>query len=122
MIKGSHLIIYSSDAEADRAFFRDILQLKSVDAGDGWLIFKLPPAELGIHPSDDPPKTKPEMAEAQLYLMCDDLHATIASLQTKQLLFTPIREAGWGITTTLSLPSGAQLGLYQPRHPTAIES
>jgi len=123
MITGAHILLYSKDAEADRAFFRDVLQFPAVDAGGGWLIFALPPAELGIHPGDGnfvQAHAEEKLLGAVLYLMCDDLRSAIRSLQGKGAKFTPITEAEWGITTTVSLPSGGQVGLYQPRHPTAI--
>ena len=122
MITGAHLLLHSSNAEADRAFFRDVLQFKTVDAGHGWLIFGLPPAEAGIHPQENPAATPKDgsMAEATLYLMCDDLRATIKWLESKGCACAPVTDAGWGLTTNLRLPSGANLGLYQPRHPTAI--
>jgi len=123
MINGTHLLIYSTDADADRAFFRDVLQFKSVDAGHGWLIFALPPAEVGIHPAEGPPAPDPSgqaMSQTVLYLMCDDVRATITSLESKGVSCAPVTEAPWGRSTTLKLPSGAALGLYQPTHATAI--
>ena len=112
MIHGAHVILYSTDADADRAFFRDVLEYPSVDAGHGWLIFALPPAELAVHPA--------EAGRHELYLMCDDLGATIRDLQAKGVSTTPIAEQPWGRVTQISLPSGDTLGLYQPKHPTAI--
>ena len=111
MIFGAHIIVYSKDAEADRAFFRDVLQLKSVDAGGGWLIFALPPTEVGFHPTD--PTDAPS---SELYLMCDDIDALIATLHTKGITANPIKEERWGQVTRIKLPSGAHLGIYQPRH------
>ena len=113
MISGTHIIIYSKNAEADRAFLRDVLEFKSVDAGHGWLIFALPPAEAAVHPSD-------ENGAHELYLMCDDLNAEIASLAKKDVKCSEVQEARWGSTTKIHLPGGSQIGLYQPRHPTAI--
>jgi len=113
MISGTHIIIYSKNAEADRAFLRDVLEFKSVDAGHGWLIFALPPAEAAVHPSE-------ENNAHELYLMCDDLNAEIASLAKKNVKCAEIQEARWGSTTKIQLPSGGQIGLYQPKHPTAI--
>ena len=115
MIHGAHIIIYSTDAEADRAFFRDILGLRNVDAGRGWLIFKLPPAEVAFHPDEVNDRHA-------LYLMCDDLHAEMAALASKGVHCSPVKEERWGSITQLSLPGGGTLGLYQPKHPTAIES
>jgi hypothetical protein len=113
MITGVHAIIYSKQADAVRTFFGETLNRPSVDAGRGWLIFALPPAELGIHPSDD--------KEAhELYLMCDDLEATIAELAAKGVTAGEISDQGWGRVTMLTIADGVQLGLYQPRHPTAL--
>jgi predicted enzyme related to lactoylglutathione lyase len=113
VITGVHALIYAKQAEDVRAFFRDVLELKSVDAGRGWLIFALPPAELAIHPADE--------TSHELYLMCDDLHATVAVLEGKGVkLARPISEQDWGIVTALLLPGGTELGLYEPRHPTAL--
>jgi predicted enzyme related to lactoylglutathione lyase len=112
VITGAHSIIYSGDADGVRAFFRDVLELPSVDAGHGWLIFALPPAEVAAHPTDEP-------GRHELYLMCDDIHGTVAELEAKGVEFTrPIAEERWGLVTAFKLPGGAQLGLYEPRHPT----
>jgi catechol 2,3-dioxygenase-like lactoylglutathione lyase family enzyme len=113
MITGAHMIIYTKDADADRAFFRDVLGFRSVDAGHGWLIFALPPAEAAFHPTDDD-----EMHE--LYLMCDDLKAEMAALAKKGIQCSDVQEARWGSITRTNLPGGGQVGLYQPKHPTAI--
>lgn len=124
MINGTHLLLYSRDPEADRAFFRDVLGFSSVEAGEGWLIFALPPAELGIHPgevSSDQHHRDQELSGSAIYLMCDDLQETIASLERKGAKTTEIVQAGWGTTTTVRLPGGGGLGLYQPRHATAID-
>jgi catechol 2,3-dioxygenase-like lactoylglutathione lyase family enzyme len=113
MISGAHMIVYSKDAEADRAFFRDVLGFKSVDAGHGWLIFALPPAEAAFHPSDG--------ADAhELYFMCDDLKAEMASLAKKGISFSKVQKERWGSITRMQLPGGGQIGLYQPKHPTAL--
>ena len=113
MITGMHAIIYSKQADAVRAFFRDTLGRPSVDAGRGWLIFALPPAELGIHPSDG--------AEShELYLMCDDVEATVKELAPKGVTAGEISDQGWGRVTMLTIADGVQIGLYQPRHPTAL--
>jgi catechol 2,3-dioxygenase-like lactoylglutathione lyase family enzyme len=114
MIYGAHVILYSKNADADRAFFRDILGFKSVDAGHGWLIFALPPAEAAIHPSGE------DGAAHELYFMCDDLKAEIASLAKKNVSCSEIQEARWGSITKMKLPGGGELGLYQPKHPTAL--
>ena len=114
MITGVHALIYTKDADKIRAFFKDTLGFPSVDAGHGWLIFALPPAELGIHPTDDE-------AAHELYLMCDDVNATVAELKAKGVAFVgPIQDQGFGLVTSIQLPDGATLGLYQPKHPTAI--
>lgn len=123
MITGAHILFYSKNAEADRAFFRDVLGFKSVDAGEGWLIFAMPPAEAGIHPAEGESRQSSgghSLMGAEFYLMCDDLKGEIKKLQAKKVSCSPAEDAGWGIKTTLRLPSGGELGLYQPRHPTAI--
>ena len=123
MITGAHVLLYSNDPEADRAFFRDLLEFRSVDAGHGWLIFKLPPAEVALHPADgDPAQVHAghSLLGAVLYLMCDDLQASIKSLAAKNVTCTAIDKAPWGIKTTIRLPSGGEIGLYQPTHPTAL--
>ena len=106
------MIIYSSDAEADRAFFRDVLGLSSVDAGQGWLIFALPPAEIAFHPA-------PENGKHEIYLTCDDVAATIQTLEQHKVACDPVADLGWGLLTHLVLPGGGRLGLYQPKHPVA---
>jgi hypothetical protein len=123
MINGIHLLLYSSAPEADRAFCRDILKLRSVDAGGGWLIFARPSSELAIHPGDGQFvqfHADQELSGGVVYLMCDNLPGTIDSLAAKGASTTEIVEARWGITTTVRLPGGGGLGLYEPRHPTAI--
>ena len=118
MITGVHAIIYTTDAEADRAFLRDVLDLRSVDAGGGWLIFALPPAELAAHPADEDGGGRHE-----LYLMCDEIHATIDALTHKGATFDrPVSEEGFGLLTMIRLPGGGELGLYEPRHPTPLRS
>jgi catechol 2,3-dioxygenase-like lactoylglutathione lyase family enzyme len=119
VITSSHAIIYADDADAARAFFRDILGLANVDAHGGWLIFKLPPAELGIHPAA---AGSPPSGQHELYLMCDDVHATVAELEAKGVEFTsPVSDQGFGLLTTLRVPGGGEIGLYQPRHATAYD-
>ena len=110
MIIGAHAIVYSKDAGADRAFLRDVLELPGVDAGDGWLIFGVPPAEVAIHPSD-------ENDVHELYLMCDDVEALVAKLRERGVACAPVENRGWGLATRLTLPGGGKLGVYQPSHP-----
>ena len=110
MITGVHAIVYGPDAEAMRAFFRDVLELPFVDSGGGWLIFALPPAELAAHPTEGAP-------EHQLFLTCDDVDATIAELRAKGVeIVGPVREAEWGRLASVRVPGGGELGIYQPRH------
>lgn len=109
MITGLHTIVYSEKADAVRAFFRDVLEYPSVDAGGGWLIFAMPPAELAVHPADE--------SQHELFLMCDDLDATITELSVKGVRCGPVTDERWGRLTTIQLPDGAELGLYQPLHP-----
>ena len=113
MITGAHVIVYSKDSESDRALFRDVLRFPAVDAGHGWLIFALPPAEAAFHPSE-----KNDLHE--LYFMCDDLKATMESLKAKKVKCGSVKEERWGSLTTILLPGGGKVGLYQPKHPTAI--
>ena len=111
MITGVHAVMFTPDADALRAFLRDVLELPSVDAGGGWLIFALPPAELAAHPSESG-------GRHELYLMCDDIETTVTRLEAKGVEPTrPVRDQGWGLVTALALPGGGELGLYQPRHP-----
>ncbi len=115
MINGAHIILYSTDAEADRVFIRDVLGFAGVDAGDGWLIFKLPPAEIAVHPTEVPGKH-------EFYLMCDDLEKTLVNLTDKGVTCSlPVSDQGWGVLTSIQLPSGSKLSIYQPRHPTAYD-
>ncbi len=121
MITSTHAIIYAEDADRARAFFRDILDLPFVDAHDGWLIFQLPPAELGIHPAGDPGSGAPS-GHHELYFMCDDIEATVAELQAKGVTFTtPIEDQGFGRIARLQVPGAGEIGLYQPRHATAVD-
>jgi catechol 2,3-dioxygenase-like lactoylglutathione lyase family enzyme len=114
MITGAHAVVFSKDADADRAFFRDVLGFAAVDAGGGWLIFALPPAELAAHPDE-------EGGRQELYLMCDDLEQTAEELKAKGVeLARPVSDEGWGLLTAIRLPGGGELGLYEPRHPTAL--
>ena len=121
MITGTHAIVYAADAEAARAFLRDVLEFPHVDAHDGWLIFKLPPAELGVHPAGDPGSAAPS-GHHELYLMCDDIEATVAALTAKGVEFTgPVENQGFGLLTRLKVPGAGEIGLYQPRHATAYD-
>jgi hypothetical protein len=114
LINGVHAIIFSDDAEGVRAFFRDVLELPSVDAGGGWLIFALPPAELAAHPDGD-------QSRHELYLMCDDIGTTVEALKAKGVEFTrEISDEGFGPTTALRLPDGGELAIYEPRHPSPL--
>ena len=113
MITGVHAIVFSPEAEKVRAFFADVLELPSVDAGGGWLIFALPPAELAVHPTDG-------ATRHELYLMCDDIGATLADLRGKGVEVTQdVSDQGWGLLASVRLPDGSEFPLYQPRHPVA---
>jgi hypothetical protein len=113
-IRGVHALIYTSEPESVRAIFRDVFRWEHVDIGDGWLIFALPPAELAVHPADG-------AARHEVSLMCDDVRATMAELREKGIEFEDEAvDEGWGITTTMLLPGGAKLLLYEPRHETAV--
>ena len=123
MVNGVHVLVYSPDPDADRAFVRDVLGFPSVDAGHGWLIFALPPAEAAFHPVDadtTPRQHGDAMLRADLYLMCGDLRATVAALAAKGVACGEIATERWGIRTTIALPSGGRVGLYQPTHETAL--
>ncbi|MEV7569880.1 VOC family protein [Streptomyces tanashiensis] len=114
MFSGAHVILYSRDAEADRAFLRDVVGFEHVDAGGGWLIFKLPPAEIAVHPTTDEPKH-------EVYLMCDNLTETLTTLDKRGAdISRAITEERWGLLAAVRLPSGTELALYEPRHPTAL--
>ncbi len=114
MIFGAHVIVFSNDAAADRAFFRDVLGFPSVDAGHGWLIFALPPAEAAVHPDE-------ANQRHELYFMCDDLKSEIEALDKKGVRCSEVQEARWGSITKFQLPGGSEVGLYQPKHPTALD-
>src|SRR5918996_1849609 len=115
LINGAHAILYSDDAAATRATLAKVLGIRSIDAGGGWLIFALPPAELAVHPAGEGGRT-------ELYLMTDDVAATVTALQAEGIEVTrPISDQGWGLLTAITLPGGVELGLYQPRHPTATQ-
>ena len=109
MLSGAHCIVYSSNADADRAFFRDVLKLSSVDVGGGWLIFGLPPAEVAVHPADASDRH-------ELYLMCADVKGFIAEMKTYNIACGEVKDEGWGLLTQLTLPGGGKLGVYEPRH------
>ena len=114
MITGVHAIVFSEDAEAARRFFGEVLGFDSVDAGGGWLIFALPPAELAAHPSEGG-------SRHELYLMCDDIAATMDELQEKGVeISRPVSDRGWGIVTSIRIPGGGEIGLYEPRHPSPL--
>ena len=116
MITGVHAIVYSRDAEADRAFFRDVLDWPFVDAHGGWLIFAQPPAELAVHPIEGAERH-------ELFLMCDDVSATVDELTRKGVEFTgPVKDEGFGLITAIRLPGGGRLGIYQPRHPSPLSN
>lgn len=122
-ITGSHVLLYSRDPEADRAFLRDVLELGHVDAGGGWLIFGLPPAEVGVHPMEDEfvrAHAGQDLMGAVLYLMCEDLEEALRGLSARGVQHSEIEVAEWGSVTSVQLPSGGRLGLYQPAHPTAL--
>lgn len=124
MINGAHVLLYSDDAEADRLFFRDVLEWPFVDAGHHWLIFKLPPAEAAVHPTAMDQRTVPaghRMLGASLYLMCDDLEEEIQRLKARNVQCTEIAEENWGFRTSIRLPSGGEIGMYQPKHRTAYD-
>jgi predicted enzyme related to lactoylglutathione lyase len=119
MIIATHSVIFAEDADKARAFFRDVLELPNVDAHDGWLIFKLPPGELAVHPeaADTVPPGRHE-----LYLMCDDIEQTMTDLEARGAEFaSPVTQAGFGRLTSIKIPGGGEIGLYEPRHRTAYE-
>ena len=109
MITGTHSILYTTDADATRAFLRDVLGLAWIDSGDGWLIFALPPSELAAHPAHAP--------RHELFLLCDDVNATVEELRAKGATITaPITDEGWGLLTAIEVPGAGSVGLYQPKH------
>lgn len=122
MITGIHIITYAHAAGKARAFFRDVLGLSSVDAGRGWLIFALPPAEIAVHPIyGDAPSAPGEQPRHELYLMCDDIGKTVDELKRKGVEFVmPVSKQSWGLLTSLKVPGAGVIGLYQPKHPLAI--
>jgi catechol 2,3-dioxygenase-like lactoylglutathione lyase family enzyme len=117
MIAATHALIYAEDAEETRAFFRDVLGWENVDAGDGWLIFALPPSELGVHPAEPN-----ESGRHELFLMCHDVEKTREELETKGVEFTsPIEDQGFGLITSMKIPGAGELKLYQPKHASPLE-
>jgi catechol 2,3-dioxygenase-like lactoylglutathione lyase family enzyme len=114
MLTGAHVVIYSKNAEADRAFFRDVLGFRTVDAGGGWLIFAMPAAEAAFHPHE-------QNNLHELYLVCDNLRAQMAALNRKGVRFGEITRQQWGTSTTMLLPGGGKIGLYEPKHPVTFE-
>lgn len=113
VIRGAHVVIYSADAEADRDFFRDVLDFPFVDAGHGWLIFALPPAELAVHPAE-------RGDTHELFLLCDDVRAFVARMAEREIVCSEPQVERWGIVTRLPLPGGGQVGVYQPDHPSPL--
>ena len=109
MITGAHTILYSSDPEADKEFFKNILKFPNVDVGHGWLIFGLPPSEIAVHPAN-------ESGQLEFYLLCDDVHAFVEEMGAQNINCSEIRAQRWGLITQLTLPGGAKLGVYEPRH------
>jgi catechol 2,3-dioxygenase-like lactoylglutathione lyase family enzyme len=112
MINGAHVVIYSKDAEADRIFFRDVLKFPSVDAGHGWLIFAMPPAEAAFHEAQDD--------KHELYLMCDDLAVTLTELKSRKVEVSKVTKERWGNLATLTLPGGGRIGIYEPKHASPL--
>ena len=122
MIHAAHILLYSKDPDADRTFFRDVLKFRSVDVGGGWLIFALPPAEVAVHPGEFRQEhAGHSLLGAVLYLMCDNLQATMQSLKAQNVNCTEVETEPWGIRTTIKLPSGGEIGLYQPTHASPME-
>jgi len=116
VIAAAHTIIYAEDAEQARAFFRDVLDFPSIDSGDGWLLFELPPGELALHPASEAASGRHE-----LFLMCHDISATVEELERKGVEFsTPVSDEGWGLLTRLTIPGGGEVGLYEPRHQSPL--
>lgn len=109
MINGAHLIVYSKDPAADRGFFQDVLGLAHVDVGDGWLIFGLPPSEVAVHPSK-------KNGAHELCLMCEDVNAFVEAMKKQKLACDAVMDRGWGLLTSVTLPGGGKLGVYEPRH------
>jgi predicted enzyme related to lactoylglutathione lyase len=119
MINGAHVVIHTKDSEADRAFFRDVLKFPSIDAGHGWLIFAMPPLEAAFHDSEKHGSEKNNRHE--LYLMCDDIAATLKELKSKKVTVSDVSEQRWGKLATFSLPGGGKIGIYEPKHPSPLQ-
>ncbi len=116
MINGVHAVVFSREADKVRAFFADVLGLAAVDAGGGWLIFALPPAELAVHPADGD-------GHHELYLMCDDIQATLTELRGKGVeVAREVSDQRWGLMAAIRLPDGSEFGIYEPRHPSPLQS
>ena len=113
LINGAHVVIYSKDPEADRVFFRDVLQFPCVDAGHSWLIFAMPPLEAAFHDAE-------KNDQHELFLMCDDLAATLRDLKSKRVKVSDVSEQRWGKLATLALPGGGKIGIYEPKHPSPL--
>jgi len=109
LINGAHVIVYSTNPDADRAFLRDVIGLPHVDVGHGWLIFGLPPSEIAVHPAE-------KQSSHELYFMCDNIEAFVVAMQARDVVCGPVQNQGWGLLTQLTLPGGGTLGVYQPRH------
>jgi len=114
VINGAHIVIYTKDPEADRAFFRDVLKFSSVDAGHDWLIFAMPPLEAAFHDSEN-------NDQHELYLMCDDIAATLEDLKSKNVKVSDVSERPWGKVATFTLPGGGKVGVYEPKHPSPLK-
>ena len=118
MLTGAHLIVFAHDADAARAFFRDVLELPNVDAGDGWLIFESPPSEIALHPG---PGWNLDVGNHLLFLMCDDIETTMSELEAKGVEFLePVSDEGWGLLAHFQVPGAGRMGLYEPRHPSPL--
>jgi catechol 2,3-dioxygenase-like lactoylglutathione lyase family enzyme len=114
LINGAHVVVYSKDPEADRAFFRDVLQFPCVDAGHGWLIFAMPPLEAAFHDSE-------KNDQHELFFMCDDLSVTLKDLKSKHVQVSEVSEQRWGKLAKLALPGGVKIGIYEPKHPSPLK-
>jgi len=115
MINGAHVVIYTKDPDTDRDFFRDVFKFSSVDAGDGWLIFAMPPLEAAFHDSENHDSESRDRHE--LFLTCDDIAATVKDLKARKVKVSDVSEQGWGSLATFTLPGGSQMGVYEPKHP-----